>query len=151
MKIELQVCTLEQAKRLNELGIKQGLSIFFYDTVVNKTFFNENNVDGYFNAETCFSLFTVAELGMMLPDGANISGDNHVAQFHSFRICVSAQRNNEKYCCYADNSSPVESTEYGDVYTVWKTISGNTEAEARAAMLIYLLENSLITLEQSKQ
>lgn len=71
MKLQNQVCNLEQAKKLSELGIVQGKSIFFYDTWMsdkNKLQYNSGhqNGDGYKNPESCFSAFTLSELGTML-------------------------------------------------------------------------------------
>lgn len=107
MKIEQQVCTLEQAKRLKELGIEQR-SIFYHfgGKVTNVAWGNDY-----------FAAFTVAELGVMLLSDCKtqiISG-YWSASFHSL--------NNKSY--------------YESGFT--------TEAEARAAMLIYLLENNLTT------
>ena len=69
MRAENQVCTLEQAKRLSELGIIQGHSLFFFDGWSNeyRIQFNSSHKDGYYkDAESCFSAFTVAELSIML-------------------------------------------------------------------------------------
>lgn len=87
--------------------------------------------------------FTVAELGMMLPDGNQLRGENNIAQFNTFRHI----RNNKWSCC-ADYSSPRMSTEYGDVYEVWKEFEGNTQAECMAEMLIYIIEGSLIDVDK---
>lgn len=125
MKLQDQVCRLQQSKKLNQLGIIQGGSVFYFDTEqidVEVPIFNSGfNGDGqYFNAETCFAAFNVAELGIMC--------------------------NSETYTWRTGS----ENSEYAH----WEWIDeGNTnamgvyatEAEARAEMLIYLLKNNLVT------
>lgn len=74
MKLESQVCTLEQAKRLQELGVTQ-VSIWFWETLKHFPDCAENRLTAWFNAghsisqdvvTGIFSAFTVAELGVML-------------------------------------------------------------------------------------
>jgi hypothetical protein len=118
MKIELQVCTLEQAKRLNELGVIQGKSAFFYDTwMADKNILQYNSGmvhgEGYKDAESCYSAFTVAELSIMLLEYA------------------------ETY--YTKNGK----WGIGDADAYF-----DTQAEASADRLIYLLENNIITSEE---
>jgi hypothetical protein len=123
MTIQQQVCTLEQAKRLSQLGIRQGLSVFFYDTYVDnqRLVMNSTPEDGYLPDpdNTCFSAFTVAELGVMLPKDANRIWKK--SNGWEFSIGDSDWKN-------------------------WRKCA--TEAEARAATLIHLLENKLITAEE---
>jgi hypothetical protein len=70
MKLQDQVCTFEQARKLNDLGIVQGVSLFFYNTSMDysssKLVYNKTPLEGFYNAEYCFSAFTVAELGVMI-------------------------------------------------------------------------------------
>ena len=95
MNLEDQVCSLELAKKLKELGVKQE-SIFWWIEFVNgwELRFATFKVP---TLNDVISAFTVAELGEGLPDE-----------------CVSY---------YAD-----------------------TEANARALMLIYLIENRLVKI-----
>ncbi len=70
MKLENQVCTLEQAKKLKELGIVQ--DSLFYHIECNPNVFeieqiDENSYKNYDKGDPVFSAFTVAELGEMLP------------------------------------------------------------------------------------
>lgn len=72
MKIQNQCCLLDQAKKLNELGIVQGCSMLYFDTTISNDvpLFNRSyeGYDEFYNAMSCFSAFTVAELGVMLGD-----------------------------------------------------------------------------------
>lgn len=128
MKIELQVCTLEQAKRLNELGIVQGASLFYYDCGggIEQLQYNSNiNPEGHYaDALSCFSAFTVSELGTMLPAGYDtmkatvFSG---LCLWHGFDL--------------DGNDFPKDS-------------AFHTEAEARATMLIQLIESESVSVEE---
>jgi hypothetical protein len=130
MDLQNQVCSLESAKKLKELGVKQE-SLFYWqhltDFSISKgmDFKPELNYkkQGYAGAsiweET--SAFTVAELGEMLPKDYCLSGKTEYGE--PFRA----------FWCGLENIS-----------WFWD----ETEAEARALMLICLLENKLITAEE---
>jgi hypothetical protein len=124
MKLSDQVCTLEQAKKLKELDVIQGVSLFFYDVYDDQANhvikINSTPNDGYYNAETCFSAFTSSELGVMLPKSSQLS--------------TGFNKDGRAVCRY----TPV----------VFKSYKGRTEASVRAAMLILLLEKNLITVEE---
>lgn len=128
MKLEQQVCSLDLAKRLKELGVKQE-SLFYWSNCCSckKDFTIEcslwhNDQTGEWDdghkleeSEPLYSAFTVSELGEMLPEGTTTrKGWGIDTDYVMF--------NNE-----AD-----------------KICSACTEADARAKMLIYLLENKLI-------
>jgi len=116
MKIESQVCSLELAKKLKELGFEQESAFYYADDedgelllVLNKDGESDPIVAhlGEFEEEDSInvSAYTVAELGEMFPDGF---------------ICIHA--------------NTVEQHREYDL----------TEADARAKTLIYLKENNLI-------
>jgi hypothetical protein len=132
MKIEDQVCSLELAKRLKELGVKQE-SLFWWDTENEELM--ESGLEGMprfietdktdrrkrvyvqYPGRT-ISALSVAELGEIL----------------------------SSYTLYNFYDMPniVESGEWQ-----WEHNGmfgyGKTEADARAAMLIYLAENTLVS------
>src|SRR5690348_3634715 len=121
MEIEKQVCSLELSKRLKELNFEQK-SIFVWE------YFNENCyavkfiphavVPNDHNPYELYSGFSVAELGEMLPD-----------------CCFSWKVNvDPKWLCSDDE--PIVENSHRDY----------KEADARAKMLIYLLENKLMEL-----
>jgi hypothetical protein len=123
MKLKDQIITLDQAKKLSELGVMQGVSVFYYNDNYGSVEFNRHNIGGYEKAQHCFSAFTVAEMGTMLPSG-----------YDTMRF---TEHPEDRWFGY-DTS--------GDTFPgedCWKT-----EAEARAAMLIHLLETNTITAEE---
>lgn len=128
MTIEDQVCSLELAKKLKELGVKQ-VSLFFYfedrveahahHSFENRLYLSNEEINS--PDQKYASAFTVAELGEMLPTGI-----------------WSGKQNDEKIVCW---NQTFQKTLDEDI-----EFYGDTEADARAKMLIYLLENKLITL-----
>jgi len=112
MKLENQVCSLELAKQLKELGVKQE-SLFWW---WNDGIYHYTLLDGV-EIEDAISAFTVAELGEMLPNDF-ISGTDSWGH----------------YCCWSESN----------VIIVDDVFNADTEANARAKMLIYLLENNLL-------
>lgn len=134
MTLEQQVVSLELAKRLKELGVKQE-SLFFWCNFgkddwrgpysdIDGTCFRYPNTPGSYDftrkecSDYC-SAFTSAELGEMLPS----------LDCRSYRVIP------KEWIC-----------EYGRYLAVaFDTESkAQTEVDARAKMLIYLLENKLI-------
>lgn len=131
LPIENQVCSLELAKRLKKLGVKQSSYFYYlwtsqrgqYEIFTRHDGVSDGNSRALF-PENYFSAFTVAELGILLP--------HHIA---SHQVGASKWY----WVCYdtsPDNRYPEEPTP-----------TAETEADARAKMLIYLLENGLMTLE----
>ena len=119
MKLEQQVTSLELSKRLKELGVKQE-SYFFYSTN------DMQKRDEYYELSTVesmhefyypleYSAFTVAELGEMLREG--------LITFAGSKRWIAQYK-----------TSTVSALQQME----------NTEADARAKMLIYLIENNLL-------
>jgi hypothetical protein len=151
MKLQDQVCTLEQAKRLKELGVRQDVShaAWLRNECHGETEFWCWPVEaqgisnrGYSSPRNgClegFSAFTVAELGMMLPhpDGMfELGGFNHPSDFDP-----TAKDGKPWYCMWE-----YDTDKYGMKRQLFE---GATEAEARAAILIYFLEINLIQSEE---
>lgn len=110
MKLEDQLCSLESAKRLKELGCPQE-SLFYYVFVWGSCVIVRIEVMKNFEDNEVLSAYTVAELGEMLPEG------------YLWR-------------CIKDDKSGK-----------WRFASRElleTEAEARAKMLIHLIENGIV-------
>lgn len=113
MKLEDQVCPLELAKRLKELGVKQESAFYWCDNNYG-TWELEDSPLPAFESDWC-SAFTVAELGEMLPSGVTTE-----------RILGSMWLSKKK----------------GDRFDATSV----TEADARAKMLIHLIENSVLAV-----
>ena len=118
-----QVTPLEQSKRLKELGVKQE-SLFewaYYPSVRSQILSYRGSMLTPLG-EPIAAAFTVAELGVMLPTHDE---------------------------CYLSEYDPTK-TDGKSWYSICNTkiIYSDTEASVRAVMLIYLLENNLITVEE---
>ncbi len=126
MKIEEQVTSLELSKRLKELGVKQ--ESYFSHDLTRGLIANSKYVASHSQLEW-ISAFTVAELGEMLPDF--IESENQI-------LCLIQKKVKETwYVRY----------EYQNKHSIRAIVNfqENSEANARAKMLVYLLENKLIT------
>jgi hypothetical protein len=155
MKLEDQVCTLEQAKRLKELGVRQDASYaaWLKNNCQEETEFLCWPVispgvshKGYSSpAKGClegFSAFTVAELGVMMPARVMSGGDDYFPQIHKGR--------RGWYIQYQTNKKDVVVNADGDIdrprgylYNTYRV--AYNMAEAYASYLILLLENNVIT------
>lgn len=133
MKLEDQVCSLELSKRLKELGVKQE-SLFvweYYDDQCHGVkFIPYAVVPSEMNKFKLYSAFTVAELGEMLPYELYISN-------RPFWYATGKTDPNDKYYLEHEVSYGMED----DAYHIERD---DKEADARAKMLIYLLENKLM-------
>lgn len=152
MEIGKQVSGLELSKRLKELKVKQNSLFWWIKSNREEKYFiasvsipqvdnlsvswqteKARCIDGYndeysYGIKDYISAFTVAELGEMLPEmmeTESIIGADGVKRF--FVVTPPAIR--EKY------KNPPLFSDY-------------TEADARAKMLIYLLENKLVDVEE---
>ena len=135
MKLEKQVTSLELAKKLKELGVEQESQFWWLDGKERGYFphYGSTFVDfgGEVRKPIC-SAFTVAELGEMLP------------QYFSTHRTVGQP---ETWTCnnVLDGVGEYDSF-WGDTPEKypWKNWVDENEANARAKMLIYLLENNLL-------
>ena len=122
MKLENQVCSLENAKKLAELGVKV-VGIFSWRSPMAPQM---DKPADYVNVQwtgpkpkrTDIPAYTVAELGEMLP--AFESGPT-------------------KEGFWVASDGEAEMSEY---------LTATTEADARALMLIYLIENGHVKAEE---
>ena len=141
MKVKDQVCSLKLAKRLKELGVKQQSTWYW----VHHTAFTFEQtpklVEGWNliykdkmrpYRQMVFSTFTVAELGEMLPF---LIENNRIIYY----LPCKSNKNVE--------FTPIVGSKR-EIEWFWYAKEGSgyakTEANARAKMLIYLLENNLI-------
>lgn len=129
MKLEQQVCSLELATKLKELGVKQE-SYFVWHGDGSE----ENPWKVFIRSQTGSNIpaFTVAELGEMLP--RVVTKDEKL-----YLLTPSAGGNGLRFIDYVTYHNGV-----GTFLAAYPYIEGDTEADARAKMLIYLIENNLI-------
>lgn len=133
MKLEQQVVSLELAQKLKELGVKQE-SLYYWATFDVDEEAPAEIIDAYtrkakswFIGENCYSAFTVAELG------------EKIRKQEKYGMPIYDTYHKQWYSGYWDD-------ECNEQANYWIDISADTEADARAKMLVYLLENNLITL-----
>lgn len=132
MDISKQVASLEQAKKLKELGVKCdsyfrwscGISEPKQDCIIASEYSSKSVQRNQYPA------YTVAELGEMLPKRWEEYWTESYNLGHGEWLC-------DLYKRVGDSHSEVELSKYG-----------STEAEARAAMLIHLLEQGIVKPEQ---
>lgn len=123
MKIEDQVCSLELAKRLKELGIKQE-SYFYWENIPNCGYVISYDPSFW---EDMYSAFSVAELGEMLP-----------SKIQDYNLTIVK-------CGYLYDL--MYSTRYDDIQLSYRDIEDINLANAMAKMLIHLLENGYVKAE----
>jgi hypothetical protein len=128
MKLETQVCSLELAKRLKELGVKQESAFGWYDTdlagpqLVSRK--SESPLARKYGDP--IAAFTVAELGENLP--------LHLDNVDWLYVWKSIVDWSVGYGCPD-----------ADGFNYRVVLTSATEANARAKMLVYLIENGLLT------
>ncbi|MBI3434426.1 MAG: hypothetical protein HY056_05020 [Proteobacteria bacterium] len=122
MELEKQVCSLELAKRLKEVCVKQE-SAFSWTRELNATEFTVCSQHRNEYVSDRVSAFTVVELGEYLMK------------------CRDAMRNGPGFRLFLDLNRFVVCGCDGEI-----DYSGEVEADARAKMLVYLLENKLIPM-----
>ena len=139
MTLENQLVSLELSKKLKELGVKQE-SLFSWVIGVNfgQTETEKKNFKPWVINDQAVRIpeynyipaFTVAELGELLPNG-------YVTGHTQFK-------DEKTWCChwYRINKDGVAKNIGDPLYD--QPIFAETEANARAKMLIYLLENKLV-------
>jgi hypothetical protein len=124
MKLQSQVCTLEQSKRLKELGIIQEsyLYHYFFDNVPRNLSGQWKLHHEYHKNFEHYSAFTVAELGVMLSTTDNIHWSSRIM---------------------TDKISYCHVELYNDAWGAYEN-----EAKGRAELLIHLLNNNVLTPEE---
>jgi len=125
MKLEKQICNKELAKNLKELGVKQESewiwAIMNIGAGQSAYIYNTVSDKGY-HRDAKYSAFTVAELGEMLKKFGQIERFYNVLGKWVIRNALKNKR-----------------------------FEADTEANARAKMLIYLLENKLLNKPKVKE
>lgn len=125
MELKNQVVSLDIAKRLKELGVKQNALNWWIENIHTGEI--TLNLTLYPTGSGSFSAFTCSELGEMLPKGFRVG-----------KVSARYQRGKGKYKAYNWHDG------YGTIEKVNKDFFADTLADVMGKMLIYLYENGLI-------
>ncbi len=140
--LQLQVCTLEQAKKLKEFGIQQ-ISV---NSWIHKGPYNcgdeYNEAKPAFLTDGCSQqldfpyifdacAFSVAELGVMLAHGSGMCSYHH-----------------GKWKAEYQHATVIPECKNKGTGTTHYLVHQTTEAEARAAFLIYSIECGFLTVKE---
>jgi hypothetical protein len=137
MKLESQVVSLDLAKRLKELGVKQE-SYFRWVSENTVWCFAEGEQNDPPKYRNGISAFTVAELGEMLPH--QIIRDGDPCEF------IQVKSPSGQYGIKLQQYVPQFGSMFYKQPKEYAFFLKDTEADARAKMLIYLVENKLISI-----
>jgi hypothetical protein len=120
-----QVSNIKLSQQLKELGVPQESWHYWQWIEAHKDYELDNG-----DEENKISAFTVAELGEILP----------ASETETYKVHKNAMDKNWFWECHYDyfTGKGLERNSY--------IVSSDTEANARAKMLIYLLDNKLIKL-----
>ncbi len=136
MKLEDQVCDLEYAKKLRELGVEKESLFYWYklNDDIDWQLVMHDKLYQIVKSNNVIPAYTVAELGALLPD-----------------------------CLYAHSASgidrPIIMNKVDGIFSVGilnsnrqcnPIFADKKEANARVLMLIYLIENGLVKVEDLK-
>jgi len=144
MKLEDQVISLELAKKLNELGVKQESLFYFYEcNNTHKLRYRDWKTE--ISGEVSYSAFTVSELGEILPENIEIkiisSDGKKLKNIEKYYLVYFKYRNEIRYFGIDNNNISLKKNLLPEFYLL-----DESEANSRAKMLIYLLENGLMEL-----
>lgn len=126
MELENQVCSLELAKQLKELGVKQESYAWWSEILSTENGWYWRVLTGGGQGKDYCSAFTVAELGEILPSETLLTG----------------RRNGHWRIMSWGAFSEVEDRRFDDIKP--SAFESNTEADARAKMLIYFIKNKFV-------
>jgi hypothetical protein len=137
MKLEDQVVSLELAKKLKELGVRQESAFYWRQEIIGSVLGDDKRwvLKDWTNGDF-LSAFTVAELGEMLP--GFFPHDRGEMRFHSAKTHGRGHWIAE----YVANT-PLRTSSFGAEYERYFQ-TADTEANARAKMLVYLIEQGIV-------
>lgn len=133
MKLEDQVCSLELAKKLKELGVKQESALVWSLDVVDGFCLVLREIQEPDIGPNDCAAFTVAELGGMLPGHI---GMDWFLQFWKSDFSGPAS--------FSINYKDPKTEGKPEIGWMLETIIEKKEADARAEMLIHLIEKGVI-------
>lgn len=162
MELEEQVVSLQLSQKLKELGVKQNSLIYWrddeYPYLCLPSFGGQAHIPmeaQYSKNSKYLSAFTVAELGNMLPKSINIKTvDEDKKIFSWFRLVTGRSLIVEEQTPYefwtvnyiCDTTNELRNWLFDHFLS--PPIYDKNEANARAKMLIWLIENKLVTVDK---
>lgn len=143
MKIESQVCSLELAKELKALGVKQEGTLFVYLKTKHAKglYFATGHIQSLLNepGHEWYAAFTVAELGEMLPWTFIAKRTSKFPEAEMFLMMSKDDSMDQKSFSIWYEGMHDDGEEFK-----WESIIEQNEADARAKMLIYLIKEGLL-------
>lgn len=133
---EQQTTTLKTSRRLEELGVPQE-SLFYWQKFIDG--WRLEYLPMRWTPKFC-SAYTVAELGEMLPDSVWKNGEFPLNKSRSQYFLTTQHVGKFWEVGYTHEEKTLDDT----------TFEAENEAEARGLMLIYLLENKIVSIEDLK-
>lgn len=133
MELKQQCCTLEQAKRLQELGVKAEATFYWMPA---KSTMHWEYIQYGWHGDAIAPAYNVAELGEMMPKEFTFNNIKYYAQ-----IFLNAGEG------FSAAINKIDWFDHKEIHPcIWRGGYYQSEAQIRAAMLVYLLENNLIQL-----
>jgi hypothetical protein len=136
MTLKNQVCSLDLAKRLKELGVNRESNYVWYCFKDDEPRLLHGTGYGKTDKSEMWPTYSVAELGTMLPVSIKMNGETH------WYLCTKTTYTNR--CGYVWNHNGIEGWGRYSNAVSHAVGEAKTEVNARAKMLIYLLENNLL-------
>ncbi len=144
MKLSDQCCTVEQGKRLVELGVDADATFWWMPA---KSSVHGEYIQYGYHSDAIAPAYNVAELGELLPAQVwyTSSRYNFTGWVNILHIKENVPNENDaEEVSYTSGYGP----ELGDRFAIGHGLS--TEAQARASLFIFLLENDIITLKPTE-
>lgn len=143
MELKKQCVSLELAKQLKSLNVKQESLYYWNCNTSGPTLWNEDylNQKEWKHPLDIYSAYTASELGEMLPE--SIPGDVEEIQCrcpNEVKLNIRKVWDGGKEVWRVHYADPMKHHQKANCRPILST----NEADARAKMLIYLLENKLI-------
>ncbi len=138
MRLEEQVCSMEQAKKLVDLGLQLSTCYYWLEQgnvgMETQTLLSESDITSIADAHF-YPAPTVAELGILLPTEITDEDEDYYLQGS-----IGDRRGEFFYIWFQSALDNIE-------WELFPAIEKDTEAEARAEALIWLLENGMVKPE----
>jgi len=135
-QLENQVCTLEQAKKFNEAGLKLDSCFVWWRSESKEWYLGiwYSVIDAYFPDRMIYPAYSSAELDVLLPSRCEIDGYKYC--FYNFRKKpeLSFHTYAAGYYLYPDNPEVIAGIEY----------TGQNGAHAKSDLLLHLLKEKIV-------